>query len=260
MLSILLHSSKTMRPAERLGLGYQAPGLLEQASELADYLSTLTPADLKTAMKISPAMAEKTHGLLAGWSADPSWQRPAIDAFLGDIYSGLQVQTFTEDDRDYTNGHLFILSGLYGVLRALDSIFPYRLEMGYRLPDGPYQNLYKFWGGRIAGRLPKHSTIINLSAVEYTKAVLPYMKNRVISPKFLTISPKTGEPTFVTVHAKIARGAFAHWLLVNRIDDASRLVDFSDLGYSYDETLSTADAPVFVCRTFEGLGLSVRLT
>lgn len=247
-----------MRPAQQLDALYQAPALLEQTKELAAYLRTLSIADVQASMKLSPAMAEKTHELLKSWSLDKTLQRPAIDAFLGDIYSGLQVQSFTPADRNYANNHLFILSGLYGMLKALDSIYPYRLEMGYRLPHEPYKNLYTFWGEQIAEQLPKHSTIINLSAVEYTKAVLPFVSNPVISPKFLTVSPKTKEPTFVTVHAKVARGAFAHWLITNKITDATQIITFNEIGYSYSEKLSTPTTPVFVCETFEGIGLSVR--
>jgi len=260
VLTILIHSSKTMRPAEKLGASYQAPALLKQAKQLASYLRTVPAEELQPAMQLSGTMAEKTHELLVNWSANPDVQRPAIDAFLGDIYSGLQVQTFSPADRAYANKRLFILSGLYGVLRALDSIHPYRLEMGYRLPDEPYKNLYKFWGNEIANKLPA-CTIINLSAVEYTKAVLPYLPDApVITPKFLTVSPKTGEPTFVTVHAKVARGAFARWLIQNKIENSDDITQFQDIGYSYNAKLSTPEQPVFVCETFEGIGLSVRLT
>jgi len=131
--------------------------------------------------------------------------------------------------------------------------------MGYKLPDGT--SMYTFWGNRITALLPVETdAIINLSAVEYTKAILPYTSLPVVTPKFLTVSPKTGEPTFVTVHAKIARGAFARWLIQNRIEDITQLPDFSDLGYVYEKSLSTPDEPAFVCKEFKGIGLSVRLT
>lgn len=261
MLSILLHSSKTMRSPQSSIQPAHPPALLAEANELASYLKKLSPAQLQTAMKLSAAMAVKTHELVDSWSDTPEYTLPAIDAFIGDIYSGLQVQTFNEADRAYANEHLFILSGLYGVLRALDDVQPYRLEMGYRLPDEPYRNLYKFWGDRIAHQLPEGSDIINLSAVEYTKAVLPHLPEAtVVSPKFLTRDPKSGEPKFVTVHAKIARGAFARWLIAERIDSLDQLKDFVDLGYRFELSLSTTEVPVFVCNEFEGLGLSVRLT
>lgn len=261
MFTILLHSSKTMRQPTLKQSIYQRPVLLSKARELATYMKSLSADQLESSMKLSGPMAAKTYGLWHDWTAESSHQQPAIDTFLGDIYSGLQVQTLGVDDRSYANEHLFILSGLYGVLRACDSIAPYRLEMGYRLPDEPYKNLYTFWGDAIAAALPPHDVVINLSAVEYTKGVLPYLKDqRIISPKFMTVDSKSGQPKFVTVHAKIARGAFAHWLITHRVQEVDDLKLFSDLGYIYDETLSTPSAPVFVCGTFEGLGLSVRLS
>lgn len=260
MLQILLHSSKTMRPAPLTPLPYHPPQLLDEASELAKYLMTLDEKDIARVMKLSNKKAADTHKLLAAWTPDPGVTRPAIDAFIGDIYSGLQVASLSDADRMYANEYLLILSGLYGGLRALDSVAPYRLEMGYRLPDERYRNLYDYWSDKIVKLLPPQVTaIVNLSAVEYTKALLPYGTQPVVTPKFLTISPKTGEPTFVVVHAKIARGAFAHWMIVNRVDDVVRLREFSDLRYLYDDKLSTFEEPVFVCREFGGLGLSVRL-
>jgi cytoplasmic iron level regulating protein YaaA (DUF328/UPF0246 family) len=261
VLTILLHSSKTMRPPGTGGHAYQAPMLLDHAEELARYVATLSPAKLQTSMQLSKPMAQKTHDLVSDWTSTETSQRPAIDAFLGDIYSGLQSGTFSNDDRDYANKHLFILSGLYGVLRALDGIYPYRLEMGYRFPSKRYANLYDFWGDSIAKCLPVGADIINLSAVEYTKAVLPHLPDaRVVTPKFMTISPKTGEPTFVTVHAKVARGAFARWLIQQRVESVDDITAFGDIGYSYDPALSTKLQPVFVCKEFGGIGLSVRLT
>ncbi len=249
-----------MRPAAPTSAPYQRPALLTEATKLASYLRTLNPANLQKHMHVSAVKAEQTHELLTSWSSDQHVQRPAIDAFLGDIYSGLQVQSLSAGDRDYANERLLILSGLYGGLRALDSIHPYRLEMGYRLPATEFKSLYDFWSDKIASLIPASNLIINLSAVEYTKAVLPYLQNTVITPKFLTISPKTNEPTFVTVHAKVARGAFAHWLIQHRIESMQELSKFNELNYSYDATLSTELEPVFVCSKFGGIGLSVRLT
>lgn len=265
-LIILLHSSKTMRAADATkSTGSQLPVLIKEANELAAYLKTFTVSQLQDAMKLSPAMAEKTHSLIESYDSQTSRTLPAIDCFLGDIYSGLQVQTFSQEDRQYANHHLFILSGLYGVLRALDTIQPYRLEMGYKLPAIP--SLYTYWGDKIAGALPESGLIINLSAVEYTKAIFPHFKTieglknaMVVTPKFLTVSPKTGAPIFVTVHAKIARGAFARWLIQRRIKTLDALKEFNDLGYAYDAKLSTVTEPVFVAKEFQGIGLSVRLT
>ena len=262
MFTILLHSSKTMRQADESTNDIQQPALGSAAQELATYLKGLSHEQIQSCMKLSEQKSQATYDLIQKWGTANAPQLPAIDAFLGDIYSGLQVQSLAESDRTYANQSLYILSGLYGVLRALDSVYPYRLEMGYRLPDEPYKYLYSFWGDRIAEQLPKDRTIINLSAVEYTKAVFPYLDSsrKIISPRFLTRDQKTGEPKFVVVHAKIARGAFAHWLLTNAIESEDKLHEFNELSYHFSDELSTESEPVFICETFGGIGLSVRLS
>lgn len=259
MFTILLHSSKTMRPPQKQS-DYQQPLCLDEAQDIGRYLKSLSMSQIERSMQLSPAMASKTHDMIMAWSTDHATQSPAIDTFLGDIYSGLQVESFTQSDRDYANKTLFIISGLYGVLRALDSIQAYRLEMGYKLPNEPYKNLYHFWGDKIAKLLPSDRTIINVSSVEYTKAVFPYLKDAtIITPKFMT-RDASGQPKFVTVHAKVARGAFAHWLITHRVEDVAKLREFDELNYTYDPQASTDTEPVFVCDSFGGLGLSVRIT
>ncbi len=258
-MQILLHSSKTMRIPDRCHAPLGVPQLLMQAEELAEIWRGASPTDIQSLMKVSDKKAVEVANLYSTWSSDIDTQVPAIDAFIGDIYSGLQVQTWSDEDRVYAHQHLLILSGLYGGLRACDGVMPYRLEMGYKMPDG--RSMYQFWGDSIASLLPTGADcILNLSAVEYTKALLPYTNLPVITPKFLTVSPKTGEPTFVTVHTKIARGAFARWVVQNLVEDVAQLQNFSDLNYRYDPSLSTTAQPVFVCHEFGGLGLSVRLS
>jgi len=250
-----------MRTQSESALPYQAPLLLARAEELAEYVRALDVRQIAQVMKLSPDKAASTVELMATWSSGAHGSRLAIDAFIGDIYSGLQVHTWTSDDRRYADTCLLILSGLYGGLRACDSVAPYRLEMGYRLPNMPEKNLYQYWGDTLAKLLnPTAETLVNLSAVEYTKALLPYIDIPVVTPRFLTISSKTGVPTFVVVHAKIARGAFAKWLIVNRIATTEQLTRFDDLGYRYDVSLSTPEQPVYVCEEFGGIGLSVRLS
>lgn len=243
-------------PAEpRPPLG--APQLLAQAIQLAALWRQTSSDEIASHMKISDKKAAEVQQLYNNWSTKAGVQVSAIDAFVGDIYSGLQVQTWSAEDRAYAHAHLLILSGLYGGLRACDGVLPYRLEMGYKLPDG--RSMYTFWGNTVASLLPADATyIINLSAVEYTRAILPHTDLPVITPKFLTVSSKTGEPTFVTVHTKIARGAFARRLIQNRIEDIAKLPEFSELGYRYDATTSTSEQPVFVCEEFGGIGLSAQ--
>ena len=258
-LTILIHSSKTMRSPATTALATQ-PLLLDKAKPLAAFLQTLSPAQLQMAMHISEPLSHAVHSALATWNAEPSQQSLAVDSFVGDIYSGLRANTLHEDDRAYAQGTLRILSGLYGILRPLDGVRPYRLEMGYKLPSRSFGNLYQYWGSTIAKTLPKEGLVVNLSAAEYTKTVLPYVDaGRVIAPRFLTVDKKTGRPTQVIVHTKIARGAFARWLILSRVRSADEMLQFKDLNYHYDPALSTPREPTFVCETFGGIGLSMRL-
>lgn len=262
---ILLHSSKTMRGrsdalAESHVKVVQRPLLLDKAQKLATYLKTLTVTELQKIMRISPALAQKIQALIAAWTTEPESQSLALDTFLGDIYSGLQVPSFSAADRDYANQTLRILSGLYGIIRPYDAICPYRLEMGYKLPDPNFAHLYDYWGKSIAECLPSEGMVVNLASEEYAKAVTPYIdRSRIVEPKFLTVDPKNRNPKFVVVHAKIARGAFARWLIKKRVKDVLALSKFDDLGYLFDPTLSTLTTPTFVCEEFGGKGLSIRL-
>lgn len=246
--------SNTRRDEAPLG----TPRYIAQAQELIDTLSQLSKKELAQHMKLSPRKAEEVAALLHDWKATPeSVQIPAIDAFRGDIYSGLQAQTWSHADRLYAHRNLLILSGLYGVLHACDGVMPYRLEMGYRLPGG--ESMYDFWNDRLAHEVAESDVLVNVSSVEYTRAILPYVKTSpVITPKFMTISPKTGEPVFVTVHAKIARGTFASWMVRHRVGRIDELKHFNDVGYEFNTALSTTSQPVFVCKEFGGIGLSVR--
>ncbi len=257
-MHIVIHSSKAMRMEPQAGL--RQPQLIAQAQELDSYLKSLSAQQLAVMMKLSPALAQKTQTLIAGWHADPGAQTPAIDAFIGDIYSGMQAPTLDARERAYADEHLHILSGLYGALRPLDGISAYRLEMGYKLPGFNAKTLYAYWGGRIAAQLPAAGPLINLAAAEYFDAVAKSIDmERVLAPRFLTVSPKTGQPGFVVVHAKIARGAFARWLITHQVADARALQDFAEIGYRYRPELSTPAEPVFVCEEFGGIGLSIRM-
>lgn len=123
------------QPHEVAPAAYQQSQFLTEARELANYVQSLSPTVLADSMKISNNLAQATHDLWQEWTDEPAQQRPAIDSFSGDIYSGLQVASLSAKDREFANKHLLILSGLYGALRPLDSIAPYRLEMGYRPPS-----------------------------------------------------------------------------------------------------------------------------
>lgn len=252
-LTILLHSSKTMVPTpSRRPLS--TPRLHAEADALRRYVSGLSLEALQKSMHISAKLAKEVKATYA----DTPKSSAVVDVFRGDIYSGLRALEWTDADADFAQNHLVILSGLYGILRPYDAIIPYRLEAAYKLPDEPYTNLYGFWGTRLAEALPKDGPIINVTSAEYEKLVLPYIDAaRVITPKFL--SRMNGEPKFVAVHAKIARGAYARWLIQRGQDSAEGLEAFNDLGYHYQPDLSTPQHPVYICDDFKGIGLSQRL-
>ncbi len=249
-----------MRSAPRGKTMPRPPQLLEKACELHDILKAASPERIAVMMKISPALAQKTHALIATWNPSPENQSLAMDSFIGDIYSGLRAEELSQADRDYADRNLLILSGLYGILRPYDGIFPYRLEMGYKLTGPGFENLYEFWGDSIAECLSQKGAIINLASEEFSRPVIDFVdKNRVVTPQFLTMNQKTGKPSFVAVHSKITRGAFARWMIINKVEDVSELSQFRDLGYKFDKNLSKPAEPTFVCEEFGGKGLSIKM-
>lgn len=258
-MKILLHSSKTMKPELSFVHGLTEPRFVDQAQYLNKVLQTMDMDALAKLMAINTALANAVKERIQTWNDESEGSAAAL-TFRGDIYSGLSAAQWNKSNANFAQEHLLILSGLYGLLRPFDKIKPYRLEMGYKLmlPDG--LRLDAFWEQQLAGVLDKNGVYINLTANEYLKVIQKQLSEAtVISPKFLTISKKTGQPVFVTVHAKIARGSFASWLITNKIDDPAKIVGYDQLNYKYDEYLSSELEPVFVCKEFGGLGLSVRL-
>ena len=254
-LTILLHSSKTMvmTPSEQVTT---TPRFLKEAEELYRFVTILSADQLQKSMHISAKLADEVQKIFVQWKPEHS-QSSVIETFRGDIYSGLRALDFTDAQRQFAQKHLYILSGMYGLLRPYDGVYPYRLEAGYNFPD---MNIYAFWGKKIADQIPADGPILNVTSAEYDKLVLPYIDaTRVITPKFLTIMPGKTESKFVAVHAKIARGAYARWLIQRGRDNADNLQDFDDLGYVYDAKQSTTQQPVYICRDFKGIGLSQRL-
>jgi len=234
------------------------PRFIHRARELNKYVCARSTDEIASLMHVSPKLADAITLQASKWSKGVPF--PAIDSFIGDIYSGFRGAELTEAERAYAQTHLVILSGLYGLLRPLDGVVPYRFEMGYSLPGFTAKNAATYWGDSIAAELPSEGYIINTSSAEYMKVILPFVDAaRVITPQFLTVNKKTGEPGFTAVHSKIARGAFARWLIQTGIQDPHDFFTFHDLGYEYDETRSTLHEPVYICKDFKGIGLSVRL-
>ena len=259
---ILIHSSKTMK-AQAFDLGslsLSQPLFGIEADSLSAYMRNLSLGQIVDMMKISKNLAVTVQNNYSNW--DNLSLSPAMYNFVGDIYSGLQAQSFSVADLEFAQLNLRILSGLYGVLKPLDLIKPYRMEMAYKLDGFKEPNLYKFWGDKIYKSLNKPKLILNLSSDEYYKVVGGHLDAgvKVVTPKFLTVDSKTNQPKFTAVHAKIARGAFAGWVIKNRLTDSSKLNNFNQLGYLFSPELSLSeDQPVFVCKEFGGKGLSLRL-
>lgn len=255
---ILLHSSKTMF-TQQSTYSPTVPQFIDQACTLQQYVAQLPIADLQRAMHISAKLAATVHDMFQVWPK--TTPTPALFAFRGDIYSGLRAADFTDADVVFAQKHLRILSGLYGVLRPLDGISPYRLEAGYRMADEQYRDLYAFWSHYLSTAIPPREQIVNVTSAEYAKLILPFINaSQIITPRFLTRTAPHNDPTFVVVHAKIARGAFARWLVRRGDDSIHGLEYFDDLGYVYDPSCSTLEEPTFICERFGGIGLSQRVT
>jgi hypothetical protein len=223
------------------------PRFATEAASLARSAANLSQKRLRELMHISPALAKLNADRFAGFAELP--ERPALFAFAGDVYTGLEAATLDDAGVDYAQDHLRMLSGLYGLLRPLDRIRPYRLEMGTRWAPRR-QRLTDWWGDRIATLLGDDvaaegsGTILNLASQEYWAAVDARLQRdvRVIAADFR----EGAEARFVSFHAKRARGMLARWVVEHRIDDAAALRGFDSDGYRFDPSNSSDDVLRFV--------------
>ena len=235
---------------------HSQPAMLERSKELVDVLSTKTPQDLQSLMSISDSLAELNFERYQDWSTPFTTDnsRPAILSFSGDTYIGLNAgATFSERDFTPAQKTLRIRSGLYGVLRPLDLIQPYRLEMGSKLRTNSSNDLYGFWGTEISEKLnsdlvesPGDPVLINLASNEYFKSVNPDEVNGpLVTPTFLD-KKEGGDYKMVSFYAKRARGSMASWIIRNRVKTAKELQNFDEEGYRYDRDRSEVLSPVFL--------------
>lgn len=234
---------------------HSEPRLMSQSSGLIEIMCTKTPADIAQLMHISDELAHLNATRYQDFTTahDPGNARPAVFAFAGDVYQGLDAASF--DARDITEAQksIRILSGLYGLLRPLDLIQPHRLEMGTRLASSRGRSLYDWWGTQVTDLLrrdldtsPGPDVLINLASNEYFKVLdTARLGARVISPRFED-RDKNGEPRVVSFYAKRARGTMAAWLVRERARTPSKLLEFDGDGYVFDEERSTKSQPVFV--------------
>jgi cytoplasmic iron level regulating protein YaaA (DUF328/UPF0246 family) len=228
---------------------------LTQSRKLVRRLRQLSAADLSKLMQVSDNIAELNQQRFKQWKTPfkPENARQALFAFKGDVYIGLDAYSMQPDNVEFAQDHLRILSGLYGVLRPLDLIQAYRLEMGTRLDTEQGKNLYQFWDGRITKalnqelRLSGSSTLINLASNEYFKSIKPkLLKADVITPVFKDYNK--GSYQTIGFFAKKARGMMARYLIDHRINDPEALKEFDREGYSFNLDLSGSHEWVFTRR------------
>ncbi|WMS88495.1 peroxide stress protein YaaA [Pleionea litopenaei] len=232
---------------------FTQPQFLDHSQVLIDELRKLTHQDVATMMKLSDKLAELNVHRFQSFSTPftPENARPAVFAFTGDVYQGLAATELKANDFTFAQKHLRILSGLYGLLRPLDLIQPYRLEMGTRLGNQRGKNLYEFWGTLIHDQISKEletqkqPALINLASNEYFKSVksskLPY---EVITPQFKDY--KNGQYKMISFFAKRARGLMSRYIIENKIDNPNDLRSFNIDGYRIDNKSSTTNDLVFL--------------
>ncbi|HDS6596823.1 TPA: peroxide stress protein YaaA [Klebsiella aerogenes] len=250
---ILISPAKTLDYQSPLATTrYTQPELLEYSQQLIGIARQLTAPQIGKLMSISDKLADLNATRFHDWHPDftPQNARQAILAFKGDVYTGLQAETFSEADFDFAQQHLRMLSGLYGVLRPLDLMQPYRLEMGIKLENSQGKDLYHFWGDVITDKINQalqaqgDDIIINLASDEYFKSVKPKkLQGQLIKPVFL--DEKNGKFKVISFYAKKARGLMSRYIIENRLTRPEQLQKFDSEGYFFDAQASKKGELVF---------------
>lgn len=232
---------------------YASPAFLKESNQLVAKLKKMSVKKLSTMMDISKDLAELNYERFQKWTEPlvPSEEIiPAILAFNGEVYKGYDPRSLSEENLLLANKNIRILSGLYGILKPLDLLYPYRLEMGTSWNITPkIKNLYQFWGKKLSNflnaEMEKGEVVINLASTEYSKAInKKTLKARIITPVFKEF--KNGDYKVVMIFAKHARGAMARYIIVNQIEDPEELKVYNIDGYTYDEKQSSENEWVFV--------------
>ena len=258
---ILISPAKTLdfntpAPIKR----FSQPDFLDDTEKLVQQLKQLSPLEISTLMKISDKLAELNSDRFKAWQADydDTNAKQALLAFQGDVYQGMVVDSYKPEDFDFAQEHLRILSGLYGVLRPLDLIQPYRLEMGTKIAHAKLQDLsvntlYEFWSDKLTQAINKQldnldrKIIINLASKEYFKAVKPkLLEGEIITPVFKDW--KKDKYKIISIYAKKARGMMTSYIIKNRLNNIKDLQNFQEAGYEYNPELSNQANPTFTRR------------
>ena len=247
-----------LSPAKKLSVDgdklpdFTLPKFTAASYELIKELRKYTPKKLQQLMKVSSDIAELNFERYEKWSENHSLgnSKQAILTFTGEVYNGLNASSFSETDIIYAQDHLRILSGLYGVLKPLDLMHEYRLEMGTKLKYKKFANLYEFWGDKIVNeinetlKIQKNKTIVNLASVEYFKSVnTNKLQANIITPVFK--DGKNGDYKIVMMYAKKARGLMANFIIKNQLENPEDIIAFDEEGYYFNPTLSTKNELVF---------------
>lgn len=251
---ILLSPAKTLDYSVDPKSNHTAPQFLNQSAKLIKVLKEKEPKDIASLMGLSDKLATLNFDRYQSWKASKKVSetaKPSLLVFKGDVYQGLDAETLNSKELKFAQKHLRILSGLYGILKPMDVIKPYRLEMGTKLETTLGKNLYEFWGGLIQDNVladlasQKSDLVINLASKEYFSVMgkLPEELN-IISPAFKDF--KNGKYKIISFYAKKARGLMARWIIKNDIKDFERLTEFNLDGYYFSKENSSMTEPVFL--------------
>lgn len=231
---------------------FSMPDFLDDSAALIDQLRTLEPDQIGKLMSISAKLATLNSNRYYDWKRPftPDNAKQAVYAFKGDVYTGLDAESLSFEDIDFAQQHLRILSGLYGVLRPLDLMQPYRLEMGTQLKNNRGENLYDFWGDKITDAInqemknQKTDTLINLASNEYFKSVrTPKINGTIITPVFK--DEKNGVYKIISFFAKKARGLMSRYIIQHRLTNPEAIKAFDVAGYYFDAAESSEREWVF---------------
>lgn len=247
MLILLSPAKKLLNATKPYTGATSQPSFPDKTHTLVKLMQAKSVADIATLMDLSKDLATLNFERYQQFSFDSHsslHSYPALFLFQGDVYQGLQAATWEQSTVEYSQSHLRILSGLYGLLKPLDNIQAYRLEMGVRLQNPAGKNLYDFWQETISLALnqqlasQKNPLLINLASTEYFKAVNEKKLNHpIITVNFY--EKKNDELKIIGIHAKKARGVMARFLMQNQIDDVKHIKEFNELGYQYHQSTSS---------------------
>lgn len=250
LLVLLSPAKKLDFDRDCVALDYRQPAMWDKTTALAKKLKKISAKKIGTLMKLSPNLAGLNYERYQEFEIEQTEKvsKPSMFVFNGEVYTGLEASSFNEKDLNFADKHLRILSGMYGLLKPLDFIQPYRLEMGTKLPVGKSKNLYEFWGNDISDGINESATnedtIINLASNEYFKAAKQKtLKSRIITPVFKDF--KNGQLKTIMVYAKKSRGQMANFIVKNQIKEPEEIKAFNKEGYEYNENLSSENEWVF---------------